>query len=211
MIGTQEAIAGGAAASSPALADSGGSASGNSVDNPQPTSGSNMGATGSTLSNMLGADPNWVNLLGTLGAAGLGVYGANQQADAFRDIANQARADRAPFLSQATSWLQNPDAYWQGPGKTSLDATLRALSAKGGNPIDQPTSLAIASQAGLRDWRDAVTGFGNLGLAGEDTRAAMLGNAARAEGGIYDSLGYGLGELTRPKRTSFADYLKSLS
>jgi hypothetical protein len=157
---------------------------------------------GTALSRVLGGNgsgADWASIVGTLGATGLGIYGAGQHADALRDIANQARADRAPFLNASTGWLANPDSYWQGPGKTALDANLRALSANGaGNPIDQPTSLGIATQAGLADWRNAVTGFGNLGLAGEDSRNNLMAGAAGAENGIYNSLGYGLSQLTNP-------------
>jgi hypothetical protein len=150
-------------------------------------------------------------LAGILGATGLGIYGAGQQGDALRDIANQSRQDRAPYLSASQGWLANPQSYMEGPGQAGLDATLRALSAKGGNPIDQPTSLSIATQSAMRDWRDAVTGFGNLGLSGEDSRNQMYAGAAQSQGDQYNALGYGLGELTRPRRSSLSDVLRSLS
>lgn len=170
------------------------------------TTAGGVAAGGSALSRILSGNgtasaADWASILGTLGATGLGVYGSQQHADALRDIANQARADRAPYLSASTGWLANPDSYWQGPGKTALDANLRALSATHGNPIDSPTALGIASQAGLADWRNAVTGFGNLGLAGEDSRNSLMAGAAGAENGIYNSLGYGLSQLTNPPTT----------
>ena len=173
-------------------------------------------AGGTALSRLLSGNgsasaADVASILGTLGATGLGVYGAGQQADAYRDIANQGRADRAPYLTKSLEYLNNPEAYISGPGQSSMDATLRALSARGGNPIDQPTSLAIATQAGMRDWRDAYTGLANIGLSGEDSRNQVLSNAVRAEGGQYDALGYGLGELTRPRRPSLGDYLASLA
>jgi hypothetical protein len=62
----------------------------------------------------------------------------------------------------------------------------------------------------MRDWRDAVTGFGNLGLSGEDSRNQLYAGAAQSQGDQYNALGYGLGELTRPKRASLSDYLRGL-
>jgi hypothetical protein len=71
-------------------------------------------------------DPDTLGLAGTALSTGLGLYGANKQANAMQDIAQQARtdvnannaqmrSDRAPFLAQATQMLQNPqqDAFMQ--------------------------------------------------------------------------------------------------
>jgi len=157
------------------------------------------GSPSSGLANSLGISPETLGLLGIAGATGLGVYGANQQSGALENIAAQARADREPFRQTSLSYLADPQAYISGPGKASMDATLRALSAKWGNPIDQPTALGIATQAGLRDWRDAVTGFGNLGLGGQDSRNQILAGAANAQSGVYDALGYGLRQATQPR------------
>jgi hypothetical protein len=159
-------------------------------------------AAGSAIGRILrgeGTMDDYLAAGGTGLATGLGIYGSGQQADAIRDISNQARADRAPFLGAATNYLQNPTAYAEGPGKVFMDATLRGLSAKVGNPIDNPTALGLATQAGLSDWRNAVLGFGNLGLAGEDTRANLGVQAAGADANQLNALGYGIGELTNPK------------
>ena len=124
-------------------------------------------------------------------------------------IVDVQRDFTADELRQATNYLNDPNAYLSGPGQATLDAVLRKLSATHGNPIDSPTALGIATQAGLADWRDAVTGFGNLGLAGEDTRANLMAGAARADSGIYDALGYGLQQATQPRR-GLGDFLKGL-
>jgi hypothetical protein len=211
MIGTEAALSAGGGATG-TVGAAGGVAAGGGLGGA--TTGGTALAGGSALSRVLGgagSNTDWASLLGTLGATGLGVYGSGQQADAYRDIANQSRADRAPYLARSLEYLNNPQAYINGPGQASMDATLRSLSASGGNPIDQPTSLAIATQAGLRDWQNAVTGFGNLGLAGEDTRANLMAQGANADANQFNALGYGLGELTRPRRQSLGDYLASLS
>jgi len=145
---------------------------------------------------------DWISALGTVGATGLGMYSSNQNANALRDIANQSRQDRAPFLGKANEWLANPEAYGAGPGRAAVNTTLGALGARFGNPIGSGTALQLATDAGLRDWRSAVTGFGNLGLSGEDTRATLLSGAAGKDADVYSNLAGGVSDLLNPKRTS---------
>lgn len=183
-----------------------------SAGNPQPQSGGSPGTDGGSLAPQAGTSAlsrlldgtattqDYLSLLGTVGSTGLGMYGAGQQANALRDIANQARADRQPFLSASTNWLNNPQAYAEGPGKTFMDSTLRRLSAEHGNPIDSPTALGLATQAGLSDWRNAVTGFGNLGLAGQDSRMNIQAQAAGSDSDVLNALGYGIGRATQPRQ-----------
>lgn len=148
--------------------------------------------------------------VGGVGAAtGLGVVGSMQQADTFRRLAEQARADRAPFLGKSLEWLSNPTAYAEGPGKAFMDATLRRLSATHGNPIDSPTAMGLATQAGLQDWRGAVTGFGNLGLAGEDTRASLGTREAGADANVFNAIGSGIADLTT-QRTPWEQFLRQM-
>jgi hypothetical protein len=157
-------------------------------------------STGSALGRLLSGSAtseDWAKMLGTAGSTALGIYGSNQQADALRGIAEQARTDRQPFLNKSLEWLNNPQAYQDGPGKFALDSTLRALSVQG-NPIGNPGNLAIAGDIANRGWQNAVTGFGNLGLAGQDTRSQLLSNAATADRGVTTALSSGLGSLTSP-------------
>lgn len=168
---------------------------------------------GSVLSRIIsggGTTADYVNALGTLGAAGLGAYGSNEQANRLREIYNDMASKREPYRAKSLEYLNNPQAYAEGPGAATLDATLRRLSV-GGNPVGDPAKLAIANSVALRDWRDAVTGFGNLGLAGEDTRANVAMNSANAANEVYGNLGYGIGALTRPPRRTLADYLGGLA
>lgn len=168
-------------------------------------------ANGSALSRILdgtATTADYTQVLGGVGAAGLGAFGAIQQANAFRDLAEKARADRAPFLAKANEWMANPDAYYAGPGKSSLNAVLRGLSVNG-NPFGNATSLALATEAGMRDWRGAVTGFGNMGLAGEDTRAQLGSNAINSDAGVWNAIGGGIADVTRP-RNSLTDLYRQL-
>jgi hypothetical protein len=168
------------------------------------TAAANGAATGTAASRILsgnGTLPDYLSVGGSALPGIIGAVGANQQADALRDIYNQSRADRAPFLSTATNYLNNPQAYINGPGQTMLDATLRKLSATSGNPIDNPTALGIATQAGLQNWQNAVLGFGNLGLAGEDTRAQLGTNAAAADANVLNALGGAAADVMNPPST----------
>lgn len=145
-----------------------------------------------------GTQQDLMSLLGTLGSTGLGIYGANQQSDALTQIANQARSDRAPFLNAATGWMNNPSSYYAGaPAQAAMKGVLSGLAVNG-NPASNPTAMASATEAGLRNWQNAVTGFGNLGLAGQDSRNALLSDAASADRGVTTALSSGLGSLTTP-------------
>jgi hypothetical protein len=156
-----------------------------------------------------GLSPEVLRLLGIAGVTGLGMYGANKQADSLRDIAAASEARRAPFYNKSIEYLNNPEAYYSGPGQASLNATLRALSARHGNPIGSPTALGIATEAGMRDWRDAVTGFGNMGLSGEDARMNLQGQATGADANVLNALGYGIGQATNPP-TSLEQLLRGM-
>ena len=170
-------------------------------------------AAGSAISRIIdgtATTADWVSVLGTAGATGLGMFSANQKSNSLERLAAENRADRAPFLGAATNWLNNPEAYWSGPGQASLDANLRRLSASHGNPISSPTALGIASKAGLMDWRDAVTGFGNMGLSGADTRANLGIGAAGAQADIWGNLAGGISDIVNPRR-SLADLMRDYS
>jgi hypothetical protein len=167
------------------------------------------GAAGTALSRVLdgtGSTADLLTVLGTAGITGLGITGANEQANALTGIYNDMAAKRQPFLDKSLAWMNDPSSYINGPGQTALQGVLRGLSVHG-NPIGSGTSLGIATDAGLRDWQNAVTGFGNLGLTGEDTRAQVATGAATAQNSMYGDLGYGIGALTR-QPTSLQNFLR---
>jgi peptidyl-tRNA hydrolase len=61
----------------------------------------------------------------------------------------------------------------------------------------------------MNDWRNAVTGFGNLGLAGEDTRANLGMSAINADANVWNALGSGADKVLNPQ-TSMYDQFKRL-
>ena len=161
-------------------------------------------AAGTALSRILnngGTAADWAEILGRAAPGLIGAYASGEQADAIRDISERARADRAPFLGAATGWLTDPDSYYAGPGMASMKGVLHGLSSKFGNPIDSPSALGIATEAGMRDWRDAILGFGNLGLAGEDTRANLDLRATGADANVWGGLGDAAGSVFAPPRS----------
>jgi hypothetical protein len=135
------------------------------------------------------------------------MYSANQQSGALERLAEQSRADRAPYLQASQGWLANPQSYIEGPGQAALQGTLAGLSAKFGNPIGSGTALQLATGAGLQNWQNAVTGFGNLGLSGEDTRAQLGMGAAQAGADMWGNLGGGISRVVNPPR-SLADLMR---
>lgn len=175
--------------------------------------GAATAATSSAISRIIdgtASTADWASVLGTGAATGLGVYGATQQANSLRDIADQARADRAPFLAKANQYLAGgPEAFAAGDGAGALKGVLAQLAAKNGNPIDSPTSLGIATDAAYRNWLNGATTFGNIGLAGQDSRSNLLASAAGADANGLNAIGYGLGQVTQPQ-TSLSDLLKRL-
>ena len=208
-------LGGGAAGGSYGLA--GGTTGLGILGNAPSTVGAGAGAggagsvvAGTALSRIIdgtATNSDWISVLGTAGATGLGMYSAGQQANSLERLAEQARVERAPFLSKANEWLANPQAYAEGPGQAAMKGTLAGLSAKFGNPIGSGAALQYATDAGLRDWRDAVTGMGNLGLAGQDLRANLGVGAAARTGDIYTTLGGGVSRIANPPR-SLADLLR---
>lgn len=167
------------------------------------------GSAADKLSDALGISKDTLSLLGIAGATGLGVYGADQKADALTDIANQLRADRKPFLDQSLAWLNDPNAYLSGPGKASMDAVLRSLSVRG-NPTGLPSSMALAGDYGLRSWLDAVTNMGSLGTGGEGVQASLGAGAADADASGLNAIGWGLNQATQPQDLTLAQLIKGM-
>jgi hypothetical protein len=145
-----------------------------------------------------------LSLLGIGATTALSMWSASQKADAEKDIANQVRADRAPFLNAGTNWLQNPQSYMEGPGQFAMDATLKRLSASHGNPVSSPTAMSLANQAAMQDWRNAWSSAGSLGLGGQGIQADMGARSAQSEADIWGNLGGGIGRATTPR--SLADF-----
>ena len=159
------------------------------------------------------------DLLGLLGAAAPGLIGeylnsqrASQLSGSLTGIANQARADRSPFLDYATKTLQGgPEAYAAGPGSQALKGVLAKLSASFGNPIGAPAALGIATDSALNNWGNDWRQAANIGLGGNYSQLAT--NAATAA--YPQNYGAGLGDAAAsvfaPQQRSLADLMKSLN
>ena len=217
--GVGEALGGAGTASAAELAAAGGAATAPIWGGDVPA-GAGIGAgaggvaanaaAGSALSRIIdgsASTADWVSVLGTAGATGLGMFSANQQANTLERLAAENRADRAPYLTASQGWLADPESYVAGPGQAAMKGTLAGLSAKYGNPIGSPTAMAISNEAALRDWRDAVTGFGNMGLSGADTRANLGMAGATADANKWTTLAGGVSDIINPRR-SLADLLR---
>jgi len=169
------------------------------------------GGTAASLANSLTQPTgggSLMDILTKLGPSLAGAYASSQQADAIRELYNQSRADREPFRQKAIGYLNDPNSYITGPGATALDGVLRRLSV-GGNPVGDPAKLGIATSAAMNDWRNAVTGFGNLGLAGEDTRANLGMGAINADANVWNALGAGADKVLNPQ-PSLYDHFKRM-
>ena len=146
--------------------------------------------------------------LGTLGATALGVYGADQASDSYSGLSSEILAKYQPFLDQSLAWMKDPNAYFMGPGKSALDANLAALSVHG-NPATSPWALGTANEAALKNWQQAVLGFGNVGLGGTGAQANLGSQAINADSGVYNALGSGIANLTNPQPT-ILDLIKAM-
>ena len=153
-------------------------------------------------------DSDWASVLGTLGATGLGLAGANSQTNALKDVYNSQMALGAPYrdlLSQ--SYSPNFSMADQPDFKNALDigsqSVLSKLSASGGNPYGNPGAMAEANKyvsgslalPQLNTYRSQLGSFGQLGTNTAGTAAI---GGAQSQGGTYNALGYGLGQLTQP-------------
>jgi hypothetical protein len=155
----------------------------------------------------------------------LGYFGANQQADAYQNVANQQNAIGAPYRNLLNASYQPGFTMANEPGykdalDLSTDSFLRAASAgrapgvSGGNPMDNPgawaetmkyvnSSLALPQ---LNTYRGQLGQFGGMGL--NTAGAASLGGAQTAGGGL-DAIGYGLGTIFNPQ-PNYADIFKQM-
>jgi hypothetical protein len=156
-------------------------------------------------------------LLGKALPAALGAYGASQQADAYRDMMNKYYGMGEPFRNLLNQSYQpgfdlNKEPGFQNAMDTGLNTWLRAASAgrasgvSRGNPLDEQNrgatiegqkyitgSLALPY---LTNYRSGLTAAGQLGLG----PSAQFGDSSiKSQGGVYDALGYGLGEIFNPK------------
>jgi hypothetical protein len=166
---------------------------------------------------------DWLSVLGPVGSTALGIYGADQQADALRDVAEREDARHremmamgAPYRGRLESLYSDPTSYLKSsevtvPVQQGTDALARALSVQG-NPAGSGTALhEIQNYATnqlygrLGQEKDRLAGYGGLtaynqaAASGPNLSPTMAGINAR--GNVLNAAGYGLGQITNPPST----------
>lgn len=190
--------------------------------NPSSGGGGVPAGLGSAVGGALGSGTNtdYTRMLGALGAAGLGAYGSQQSADAYKQIANQYQQMGAPYRDKLAQLYADPNAFLnsqevQAPVQQGTNALARSLSING-NPAGNGAALqSIQNYASnqlfgrLGEEKNRLAGFGGLSqYAGAAPQAQMAG--VGAQGGVYGALGYGLGQATNPT-TSMNDILMQMA
>lgn len=198
---------------------------------PLATTAAGTGAAGtaaSALSSLLkqagiDASPGMLDLIGKGLGLGLGVYGANQQANSTEDLYNRFFDLGAPYRASLASLEANPEGFYsspmvQGALQQGSDALSRSLSAKVGNPILNPTAMQEMQNFTTRGLLDAYNNrFSQLSSAGQlgVSQAAPLGvQSSNAQSGVYNALGAGASSLFGNQRDytgELLDLLKSRS
>ena len=187
------------------------------------TTAAGTAAAGTALSRILdgtATTADYVSVAGQAGATGLGLLGDRASEKAYRDMVNQYLGLGAPSRARLeASYAPGFDLASGDPAFASaLDragqSAARGASAKYGNPAGNPGAMAeiqkyiteSVSLPYLLNYRGQNAAAGGLGVPGA-TQASLA--RAGGAGDIYDVLGYGLGEVTRP-RNSLADILKMM-
>lgn len=174
------------------------------------------GALSGALSGILPKD--LLGLLGKVAPSILGAIGANAKTGAFEDVANRFMGLGEPYrnLLQASYQpgfsLENEPGYQQAL-QTAQDTFLRAASAgrasgvSRGNPLDQNNPGAWAETQKylmgstllpyLQNYRNSLASAGQLGVS--QAAPAALGGA-QSSGGVFDAIGYGLGQILNPQQ-----------
>lgn len=161
---------------------------------------------------------DWLSVLGTAGATGLGVYSANRQADLLENLSKEYSGYGAPYRQKLTDLYANPSGFLsspevQVPVQQGTDAAAKALSAKVGNPVFSGTALSeLQNYASnqlfgkLGQEKDRLAGFG--GLTGYNAAAPGAATAAiAAQPGALTTLAGGVSDILNPKQ-SLTDLMK---
>lgn len=144
--------------------------------------------------------------------AALGAYGANQQSQAYTDLANKYMALGAPSrdryeASFAPGFSLSNDPGYQDAINAASKANLHALSL-GGNPALSPNAQAQnlqdlysrVSYPALQNYRNMNANAG--GIASLQTAApGAAGAGINAGSGVYNALGAGLNDIFNPPKT----------
>lgn len=144
----------------------------------------------------INVDPRTLGMLGTGLSTGLGVYGANQQDKALQGVINNQRAVTQPFLDDVMDIFKNPDKFYQRPEVTgAIDASMRGLSAKVGNPINNPGAIAQQAAYNTGLYNNALNTRLATALGGQDTLNRLQTQQALNKGNALNAVGSGLGSM----------------
>ena len=161
---------------------------------------------------------DWLSILGTAGATGLGVYAANRQTDLLENLSKEYSGYGAPYRQKLTDLYANPSGFLsspevQVPVQQGTDAAARALSAKVGNPVFSGTALQelqnySANQlfGKLGQEKDRLAGFGGLSNYSAAAPGAAT-NAINSSGNALTTLAGGISDIVNP-RQSLTDLMK---
>lgn len=153
--------------------------------------------------------------------AAAGAYGASQQAEAYKELANKYMALGEPSRARYEASFQPGFSMANEPGFSDALAlttkeTLHQLSPEMGNPAGSPNAWAQTlkdvsakfTMPALNEYRRLNAGAGGLASL---TAAAPGAESAgiKAQGGVYDSLGAGLADVFNPPR-SLSDILREM-
>ena len=165
-----------------------------------PLGNAQIGTAGSAISRILNGSAtaeDWLSVGGNLGTGLLSAYASNSQTNALQGLADQNRAERAPFLQKATGYLNDPASYAAGPGQAALKGTLAGLSVQG-NPFGSGTALQFATDTGNKNWLNAVNTLGSLGLGGQGIQANLDSQAVGSNSNMWNALGATANNIFNP-------------
>lgn len=165
---------------------------------------------------------DWLKIGGTVGSGLLGAYSANKQGDALKDESARLDAIQAPWRGRLSDMYANPNGFLDSaPVRASIDqgsqAVARALSTQYGNPALAPNAVAEISKYANNSLYDKwgaeanrLAAFGGMNFPATASSGLNV-QGAEADNGVYDALGYTLGQLTAPKQMTVADLLKQMN
>ena len=215
--GAAAAGMGSSALLTPALAGAAGLATGG-ASAPTLTGGAATGgaatapAAGTALSRAMDGTAtaaDWASLGGTGLSTLLGMYGADQQGDAYGDVASQYLALGAPSrarleASYAPGFSMANEPGYQDALDLAANSSARAMSAKVGNPVENPGAYGeIQKYVTQSTALPQLNTYRSQNLSGGGLGVNTAGTASTAEAGqtgsLYNALGYGVGSLTQPE------------
>ena len=167
----------------------------------------------SQLASKLGMSPSSaLQILGRLGAAGLGALGSSNQARALTNLSNQYAGYGAPYRAMLAQSYADPAGFLknspdiQAAVSQGTDALARSLST-GGNPTGRGAALQqlqnYATQGlygQLGNERNRLANFGGLSNFNAASPGLATG-AIQAQGDVLNAIGSGISSATNPPTT----------